>query len=521
MNKKDISLKPALVFQSNMVLQAQKKIKIWGEDEPSKLVTVEIFDSKKELSEKATGLANELGHWMVELGPHEVGRDYSIRISSESGEVVLDNVAMGEVWLAGGQSNMEFPLDFDANCDQTIAELLEKKTDIRFFDYPEVSYEGQIDEFEYVNTGIWRVPSQEDLPNYSAVGLYFAKKLSEYVDAPIGIIGCNWGGTTACSWLDPKLLENSADDIWILDYEKATKNLDIDTYIRDFKSNPMNHRDGLLNDPISLDIEKASRSREEQLEMMKTFDPTGIVPVIGPYYERRPGGLYETMLKKLAPYGLRGFIWYQGESDDAHPNNYESVLTKLIGNWRSLWADESLPFLFVQLAPFREWLATNGFAYPILREAQDRVSKTLKNTYMASIGDVGMEWDIHPKNKKPVGERLGLLALKNIYGVSVECDAPEICKATYNNSELTLDIKNGKGLHLKGDKMNSLVLYDEKNEIIHFDDFMITDENIVIHHVKQPAKVCFAWEAYYEVNVFNAAGIPMKPYMSKEGEIEC
>ena len=138
-------------------------------------------------------------------------------------------------------------------------------------------------------------------------------------------------------------------------------------------------------------------------------------------HQNRPGGLYETMLKKVAPYTARGVIWYQGESDEFHPAEYGFVFGNMIKGWRALW-NEELPFLFSQLAPFEAWLSGTGVAYPELRYQQDQVTKNVPQTYMASIGDAGMQYDIHPKHKRPVGERMAELALGHVY------KQPELCK---------------------------------------------------------------------------------------------
>lgn len=121
----------------------------------------------------------------------------------------------------------------------------------------------------------------------------------------------------------------------------------------------------------------------------------------GPKSEQNPGALYHHMLKGVAPFSVRGVIWYQGESDDRHPEVYATVFSQMIRCWRDLWGEE-LPFLFVQLAPFEKWLFTSGREYPLLRQQQELVSKTVPGVWMTTSGDAGMQWDIHPKEKKPI-----------------------------------------------------------------------------------------------------------------------
>lgn len=181
-------LKPAILFHDHGVLQRGKRIPVWGSADPGAPVTVTVQ------GQTATAVADGEGNWTAVLEPLEASLTETLTVTSADETVTFTDVAVGEVWLAGGQSNMEFHMRYDAD----MAEEQPGCTDgqLRFFDYPEVSYVGQIDEADYGKEyGFWRKCAPEQLERFSAVGYYFAKDLRRGLDVPVGIIGCNWGGT--------------------------------------------------------------------------------------------------------------------------------------------------------------------------------------------------------------------------------------------------------------------------------------------------------------------------------------
>ena len=501
-------LKIAMAFNDGMVLQRDKKIPVWGCADPGKKVEV-IFDGKK----KET-CAGEDGSWKCELDAHAAGVGYEMIISSGDELIHLKDVCVGEVWIAGGQSNMEYYLGFDKQYEEVLT--WEQSPYIRFFDYPRVSYEGELEEFEYKHEGFWRNTDKENLRYFSAVGYFFARNIEKELHVPVGIVGCNWGGTRACAWIDPEKLKGTVSEFWLNDYEKEVEKLNIDEYKEKFKKNPICIKtECSMDNPLMNKIMRDSITQEDLEELVQNFTPdSGIeIPVMGPYNESRPGGLYETMLEKVAPFAARGVIWYQGESDnEKNPEAYENTFSLLIENWRELW-NEELPFLFVQLAPFGSWVGQTGDTYPILRQCQENVSKKVSNTWMASIGDVGMNEDIHPKYKKPVGDRLGLLARGHIYGEDILCDAPEIKSVECGNGEIILSFEHGNGLHLSGNHINALSLEMADGSIEDVTDVQIEEDKVVIRAGGKVTRILFAQTGYYEVNLYNESQIPAKPFI--------
>ena len=503
-------LKTARIFGSNMVLQRQKEIKIWGTETPGKLITGKLIGKDTTVAEVCIG---EDGNWMLIFPPLEAERGMELTITDGVDTLVFNNVSIGEVWLAGGQSNMSYLLHFEAEKESVLNGPM--NPDISFFDYPEVFYEGQLEEHDYAKVGIWRKCTKEDLPYFSAVGYYFAKNLQEDLDIPIGVVGCNWGGTKACCWMDSDYLKDNEGKAWLEWYEEGTRDLDVEAYKAAFRANPANDH----SDPLSSPEDKMTYpglTHEEQMGFLSSFTEEQrykmFMPKIGPYSEGRPSGLYETMLTKVAPYTIRGVIWYQGEADVQKPTIYGTILGKLIECWRDLWK-EQLPFLFVQLPPFEQWLLATGERYPELRKQQELVAKTVPDTWMISTSDDGMRWDIHPKHKKTIGKRLALLARGHIYGESVLCDPPEFLSALRVPEGIRINFRYADGLHLKGDMVNALIITDaDGKEITPSKVSVVEDGLLITGEFPENSTISFAMTGYYEVNLYNNADNPAKPF---------
>ena len=514
-------LKPAILFQNHMVLQRDKEIPVWGTATPRALVTVSMQGQTAEIR------ADSSGAWFLRTGPFKMSFCEELNIASGAEYVILRDVAVGEVWLAGGQSNMEFHMRYDADMAEEQPRCENKL--IRFFDYPKVSYVGQIKEADYrANYGFWRLCTPEQLERFSAVGYYFAKDLQNRYGVPIGIIGCNWGGTPACAWMTWEAILEGGGQAYLEEYDQAIRGLDLAAYEERFQMERGAWRTDLLADPIH-DMMMFGLSMEDIGAKLAELGivPAVYAPVIGPKYERRPCGLYDAMLRPIAPYGIRGVIWYQGETDgDNHPEVYATLLPALIRCWRTLWGEE-LPFLFVQLAPLGQWMDCNGAPYAIIRSAQQHAADTIPNTGMAVITDVGMEHDIHPKKKQPVGRRLALLAMAKVYGEELLCEAPTLVDVDAEEGQIILTFDNaGEGLYLAdtapygqkldGGKLSGLQVVQGGLEL---DMAALTAQaggnRVVISGaaIRRGAEtqVKLAQTGWYQVNLYNSAGIPSRP----------
>ncbi|MEX1307523.1 MAG: sialate O-acetylesterase, partial [Eubacteriales bacterium] len=454
------------------------------------------------------------GRWLVTLPPMDTAISCQMIIASQSEEIVLSNVAIGEVWIAAGQSNMDFPLKYDSDASD-VAPYYENQN-IRFYDCPKITYPGQEKTEDFSNSGIWRISEPQCTPDFSAVGFYFAKKLYEKYQVPIGIISCHMGGTSASTWMDEKYLADDEDlKVYIDEYQNALKTLDMDAYekayqeVKDLYKNP--EFELVINGLFATTFYTKQHMEHAYIESVRK----ALADLVGPKYINRPAGLYQTMVKPIIGYTVRGTIWYQGETDDKKAALYGKLFSSVIRCWREAWQDD-FPFIFVQLAPFDIWMRDTGVNYPQVREQQERVSKNVPNAHMISIMDQGMAYDIHPKQKKPVGERLALMAMGKVYGEDILCEPPEFENMLRDDSKIVIDFKNaGEGLVLKGDSISGLQVFVENQEIKKFEAFILNNR-LYIYCKKfifaKVVEVRYLWKGYTKANVFNSAGLPAKPF---------
>ncbi|MBR1757597.1 MAG: hypothetical protein IJ744_02565 [Lachnospiraceae bacterium] len=505
----------ARLFDHGMTLQRQKPIRIWGSTDCPQEVTVSL---------NGTILVEKIpiaGGFSIELPAQEAVTDAVLTISGTEDVVELTGVDIGEVWVAGGQSNMEFLLRYDAEGEEQIRNANDPH--LRFYDVGEYTFEGEKSQTNKDNCEAWdrwMTFAPDTAEYFSAVGLYFAKVLRTAYDVPIAIIGCNWGGTTASAWTNESdLEEDPALHVYLDEYRAATKDLDREEYEK-------KHAEALT----FLDSEEMKRAMRSVMygnvslwEIIKAIPllgkivKSGGMPV-GPYNQNAPGVLYHNMLCQIAGVAVRGVIWYQGESDDQKAEVYDKLFSAMIRCWRNAWKEE-LPFLFVQLAPFGKWLGSTGNKYPIVRQRQEKVSKSVPGAYMVSIMDVGDPKDIHPKKKRPVGERLALLARGKVYGEEILCEAPEVCGGEVQDGRLVLRFLHaGEGLKICGKKLDAISVTAEGKRVKSFQASATGDCLVIISNAIRKdteIEVAFAWEGYCEVNLYNSAGLPVKPFLWK------
>ncbi len=500
-------MKTARLFQDHMVIQRNKPFFIWGTGENGEHVRAEFGPEIRETIVKD-------GKWKLEFSPVDTAEERIILVESEKNREVIRDVAAGEVWLAGGQSNMEFYMLFDADYKEEIK--ICKDPDLRFFDYPEVSYPEQESDFDYSQMGYWRKCTPDDLKYYSAAAYYFAKKLRGDLKVPVGIIGCNWGGTTASCWMSEKYVRQHGQ-VWFDDYEKQVSQIkDIEAYRTMYRKHPVNDKGRPFDDPFILKMMGVT-TRSEQLEMMQNTSPEFQQLFNSPFDPNRPCGLYHTMLEHVGGYGIRGVIWYQGESDEAHADIYKDVFLDMVQCWRDLW-NECLPFITVQLAPFEVWLGSDGKNFPEVRR-QQRCAANEQGIYMVSTSDVGMRYDIHPKKKKTVGFRLAMAAEESLYGLHVCGQAPEGVSARVFEDEIEIRfIHAGDGLRISGEQLQAMEIKKSDGSAVEIISGRAEREFLHIklkEPVEEEYRILFAQTPYYEVNLYNSWGIPAIPFSLK------
>ena len=537
------------LFSDHMMLQLGKPVVIFGSADPGKTVLVSLRDDSGKTEAEGAAAGSEDGTFILTLPALSPGLNKSLAVTDGMELLTVSDVAVGEVWLAGGQSNMEYLMNTDAERDQEIEALKtipeEVLRSIRFYDVPEISFEGAEEVFDFRNFGKWRTLTQEDIVYFSAVSYYFQRKLSENLDVPIGVIGCNWGGSSASCWMPEKTIRGAGGEVWLQEYEEGLKNIpDLEAAFELFKKSG----GSLVSDPAKPQpfdrILFRGLAHQDQLQAMKMMADAGAESAMAliPQHPWRPCGLYDLMLKKVMPYTLRGFIWYQGCSDERHADIYHNMMSALIKRWREDFGGETLPFITVQIAPYGEWLGNSSENYPAVRRAQQETADTVENVYLVSMGDAGMYYDIHPKHKRKPGERMAGLALKYVYGKNIACDAPRAEKMSYDGDTAVISFRNGEGLRMTQPEDGGLTPEEARKAGFTDPDApkkMNPEENLVslIRTVPEgtitaevsddtlrisltvdgrsvkPEKVEFAEMSYYEINVVNGAGLPVYPFM--------
>ncbi len=488
-----VSLRVNPIFKNHMVLQREVEVPIWGTGVDGEIVTVKCRG-------KQAATTIQAGRWKVYLPPMEVGGPVELMIETVSESIVLKDILFGDVWLAGGQSNMEYNLKdtIDAAQEMATANL----PNVRFYNVPKVAHDDGVKQ-----VSSWKVCSPETAGQLSGVGYHYAKQVVASQDIPIGIISCNWGGTSASCWMSEQVLQGDPElSLYIDEYMEQVKDFDEGS----FEVTEQAYNQQLL------------QYNRRQANGLKGGE-LGDYPWPPPFSPRsflRPSGLYETMLLKVAPYALKGALYYQGETDANRPLLYERLMRKLIDNWRKDWNNPELPFLFVQLPAYSNNGSPDGDDWPLLRESQLIVSEEVPHTGMAVILDCGEYADIHPKDKKPVGERLALVALDRVYGVEVESSGPVFDKLTIEQGRATVTFTHtGEGLTSRDIELIGFEIADEQGRyVIAHATTRGNRVEVWSKLIDQPTAVRYGWANYTEANLINSFGLPAGPFRThREG----
>ena len=502
-------MKLAPLFSDHMILQRGKPVPIWGEAEPGTELTISVQGASY------SARADESGRWCAAVGPLEAQESGTLCVDAGEEQILLHDVAVGDVYLAGGQSNMEFLMRYEKH----FAAEREACADpaLRFYDVPEIAYDGQDRDFDYSKVGLWRSADRENLDFFSAPGYYFAKKLRRELGVPVGIIGLNWGGTRTSAWMSEEHARQICPE-QVADFEDKLKGRTYEELAAESGKSPLNDRGYSAWDPFGEFILPGTPGPEEIgaffAKMSSVVDLSNVAEFADP--KMAPGILYEYMVKKTAPFGVKGVLWYQGESDDevdGAAEHYAQSLKTMISDWRELWG-EKLPFFLVQLPGFRSWLAVVNRDYPLIRRAQQEVADSDESVLLCSISDLGEEFDIHPKNKKDVGERLALLALQHLYGKDLTADPPRPVSWERKGDRVTVRFADtGEGLLVRGDTIHALSVKADGETLTYHGNVSRDCLELSVEGAGDRAlTISFAGGDWYLVNLFNSAGIPAIPF---------
>ncbi|MBI4578324.1 MAG: sialate O-acetylesterase [Planctomycetes bacterium] len=473
-----------------MVLQRDMEVPIWGTADPGEAVTVSIAGRQA----KATAGAD--GKWMVRLQPFktsEPAEPIEMTVAGKNTIKVVD-ILVGEVWLASGQSNMQWPVKLSKDA---VTELMATR-------YPQIrlySVERAVAGRPMSDVpGKWAACGPETVADFSAVAYFFGRELHEKLEVPVGLVHSSWGGTPAESWTSRPALEADPDLKLMLDRS--------DGMLGDYRAEIEQYRkvlDAWVNESI------AAESQGRPVPPGPKFRPDD--PRAHP---DRPSGLYNAMIAPLVPLAIRGAIWYQGEANAARAYQYRKLFPAMIKDWRRAWGQGDFPFLFVQLANFKPTGPRAG-TWAELREAQT-MTLTLKNTGMAVAIDIGDPADIHPKNKQEVGRRLFLAAQHVAYGKQLIYSGPMYEAMGVEANRVRLKFKHANGLKTQdGQPPKGFVIAGEDRKFVDA-SATIESETVVVWSdaVAGPVAVRYGWNDNPTCTLYNAAGLPAGPFRTDD-----
>ena len=433
-----------------MVLQQKSNVKLWGWASPGEKISIKTSWDGITYQTQATNDAK----WLTEIKTPEAGGSYSISVKGNN-TIELEDVLIGEVWVCGGQSNMEW--SGTQKLPQSIDEAPNARNNkIRLF---YVSKSTSMFPQENLD-GKWVVCSPEEMYKFSAIGYFFGKNLNEKMNAPIGLINSNWGGTPAETWTPAFVVNNN------------------------------------------MTIKKGAEELKSQ-----------------PGWPHQTAMAYNAMIYPLTNYAIAGAIWYQGESNVRTYYAYEKLFTGMIDAWRLQW-NKNFPFYFVQIAPFTYGFKNVG---ALLRETQTR-SASHPNTGMVVITDLIPDTtNIHPILKKEVAKRLSDMALNKTYGFKdISFDSPVYSNHVVEKDKIKIHFNNAaNGLIAKGDQISSFeIAADDKRFLpaqakIEGNTIIVSNKNI-----KNPVAVRFAFNNTAIPNLFNKEGLPVNLFRTDDWEMD-
>jgi sialate O-acetylesterase len=490
----DVSLNN--MFGDQMVLQQGIANRVWGRADPGEKVTVSIAGQSHETT------AGGDGSWELRLDPiAEYGGPHTLTVKGKN-EVSFSDVLVGEVWICSGQSNMQWSVNQadDPDLEKAAATF----PNIRLLSVPQVGTQ----EPQWNFQGAWAACSPETVGDFSAVGYFFGRQLHQTLGVPVGLIDNAWGGSAAEAWVKREKLAahptlEAIHERWLV----VENNLP--TTLADFKKRLESHRAAIARAKAEgKPVPQPPQNPEAQLKG-----------------NARPGNIHSGVLTPSIGYGIRGVIWYQGESNAGRAHQYRTLFPFMIASWREEWNQEDnrdFPFYWVQLADYKPEQHEPGESdWAELREAQTMTMDALPNTGQAVIIDIGEGKDIHPKNKQDVARRLARWALAETYKVSgIACRSPQYRSQEKEGGKLVLsfadvtggwrpfDVAEPRGFTIAGDDKRfapARAAIREDGRIEVWSDA-----------VAEPVAVRYAWADNPVCNMYSAAGLPLTPFRTDD-----
>lgn len=481
------------IFGSHMVLQRDQKDKVWGKANPGDALTVTIAGQEKSTK------AGDDGTWSVLLDPMPAGGPHTLVVKGPENTVTFDDVLVGEVWICSGQSNMQWNVGQSYDAELAISSAT--NPNLRLISVPQVGTQ----EPQWTFNGSWAPASPENVRDFSAVGYFFGRQLQQTLGVPVGLIDDAWGGSAAEAWVRRDILEQDERFKPLIErWVALEKNLQSPETKARHEEALAQHREAV-----------AKAKAEGKPAPRAPQNPDG--PLTG---NSRPGNIYNGVLKPTIGYGIRGAIWYQGESNAARAYQYRNLFPLMIESWRKEWGQGDFPFYWVQLADFRAEKAEPGDSdWAELREAQT-MTLSLPNTGEAVIIDLGEDQDIHPRNKRDVANRLARWALAKDYGIDINHQSP-----TYKSLEkqgdkiiLTFDHVGGGLKAFDVPELKGFTIAGSDQKFVHATAKLVGNDKIEVsaEGVTDPVAVRYAWADNPICNVYSLEGLPLTPFRTDD-----
>jgi sialate O-acetylesterase len=476
-------VKLAAVLSDHMVVQRDLPVHIWG------MAAVAETVSASFRGQSQSTVADELGRWSLYFSPGEAGGPFQLTVRGTN-IIDLSDILVGDVWVASGQSNMEFPMTQLTDAQTEIATARNPRIRLLHVDHNPSDYP-----LENITAKLaWTDCNPESVADFSAVAYFFGRNLQQKIGVPIGLIESSWGGTPAESWTSLHAL--SADASLMPVFAARSKIVDTEA-------------------TTILDLQREDREFERAVAQARAEGkPAPGRPWHPDFQAWAPSALFNGMIAPLTVFGIRGVIWYQGESNTGPERGflYSHLFPAMISDWRRVWGEGDFPFLFVQIA---NWSSDPKDDWPQVRNAQ-RTTLSLKNTGMAVTIDIGDPVDIHPKNKQVVGQRLALAARAIAYGEKIEYSGPLLRQVVRDNLTLRIWFDHASRLTTKGgDVVRGFEIAGADGKFFPA-DAKIDGTTVIVSSpsVVAPVSVRYGWASNPDCNLYNGEGLPASPFQS-------
>ena len=484
-------LKLPAIFGDRMVLQQKQADPVWGWDAPGTPITVSFAGQTKTTS------ADAAGKWTVKLDPMPANATPATLTVQGTTKREIGDVLVGEVWVCSGQSNMEWAVN---KCwDGDLEAMAAKFPLIRLISVPIKGTQ----EAQYDFKGEWAACSPQTVGSFSAVGFFYGRLLHEILGVPVGLIDNAWGGSAAEAWVRRDVLEQDARFKPLMERTLKTE---------------ANATDAAVLAKYDADLAAWKIKAEEDKKAGRTPSRVPNSPAGWLSGNARPGNIYNGSLLPTIGYGIKGAIWYQGESNAARAAEYTDLFPLMISNWRKDWAQGDFPFYWVQLADFKgEQPQPGNSEWAELRESQTKTMSAIPNGGQAVIIDLGEAADIHPRDKRDVAERLARWALVKDYGLKMVHRSPEFKSADFTGSKavLTIDLFGSEKLRAHDtNELKGFAICGEDQKWTWAEAKFTGKDNIEVtaKDVPSPIAVRYAWSDNPICNLTSAEGLPLTPF---------